>query len=109
MRFHLFEFEDLKWFPDVVRQGMLDYLRFIFVKLNIYEPATPLIVEALEQSGQTRIIDLCSGGGGAIETVQKNLEETTHQYVPVIVCDKFPNFTAYNHLKIISACQHKKK
>ena len=29
LRLRLFEFEDLAWFPAIIRAGMMDYLRFM--------------------------------------------------------------------------------
>ena len=71
MRLHLFEFEDLPWFPNIIREGMVDFLKFLLGNLNFYKPITPLIARGLEKSGQNEILDLCSGGGGAIVQVQK--------------------------------------
>jgi len=51
MRIHLFEFEDLPWFPGVIREGMVDYLRFILGNINFYKPIVPLIKEGLDKSG----------------------------------------------------------
>ena len=34
----LFEFEDLPWFPNVLRAGMMDYLRFMISALGTYRP-----------------------------------------------------------------------
>ncbi len=36
---HLFEFEDLPWFPRVVRDCATDYLRFIEDTLRLHRPA----------------------------------------------------------------------
>jgi len=69
MRFHLFEFEDLSWFPNVIRTGGTDYLRYLLTVTEVYKPCIVLVNEALKQTGETKIIDLCSGGGGYIEQV----------------------------------------
>jgi len=70
---HLFEFEDLDWFPDTIRESMTDYLRYLITALNFYKPIIPLIIKGLNQTNTNQIIDLCSGGGGAIEKIHKNL------------------------------------
>jgi hypothetical protein len=103
MRIHLFEFEDLSWFPDTIRKGMTDYLRYILGPLmNYYKPVTSLIAEGLEATGSTRIIDLASGGGGAIEQVQWNLKEHLDREIPIILTDRYPNTDAYVHLEKMS-------
>ena len=78
---------------------MLDYLKFLFGNLDFYKPITPLIVQGLEKSGQNRILDLCSGGGGAIVQVQKNLKELTNNDIKITLSDKFPNIAAFRHIE----------
>ncbi len=99
MSIHLFEFEDFKWFPNAIRAGGTDYLRHFFKATNLYKPVIPLILNALEKSNETTIIDLCSGGGGPIEEVYKNLKKSAGQNFSIILTDKFPNINAYNYLK----------
>ena len=48
----LFEFEDLSWFPDVIREGMTDYLRFIFTIGNLYKPIMPVLEDAYNKPMQ---------------------------------------------------------
>ena len=98
-RLHLFEFEDQPWFPNVVREGMMDYLRFMISWIGIYDPVVPLLEEALTQSGETRIVDLCSGGGGGIARVQGLLRLRLGHPVPVTVTDKYPNLPAFVFLE----------
>ena len=54
LRLRLFEFEDLSWFPAVVRAGMMDYLHFMISLLGTYRPIVPLLAEGLRRSGQAR-------------------------------------------------------
>ncbi|WP_276500355.1 hypothetical protein [Terrimonas pollutisoli] len=95
----LFEFEDLDWFPDFLRESMTDYLRFVLSAVNFYYPVTTIIREGLENAERFTIIDLCSGGGGAIKKIQKNFHDTYFLSLPVILTDKFPNFEAFHLLK----------
>jgi len=94
----LFEFEDQKWFPDVIRSGMTDYLRYLLTALNFYKPVSPLILEVLSKTNSTTLIDMCSGGGGAIEQVYNDLREQSNDII-VVVTDKFPNLEAYRFLE----------
>ncbi len=98
MKSLLFEFEDVSWFPAVIREGMTDFLRFVLTKGNLYQPIIPLLQAALQQTNANRIIDLCSGAGGAIEQVQHGLKKL-HLDKPVVVTDKFPNISAYKLLQ----------
>ena len=63
-RLHLFEFEDLDWFPTFLRNYGTDFLQFLSNKTKLWKPAIPLIEEALEYEDTNQIIDLASGGGG---------------------------------------------
>jgi hypothetical protein len=94
MRIHLFEFEDLSWFPDTIRQGGTDFLRFFLNSTNFYQPAQKIIADVLQRTSQNTIIDLCSGGGGAIEKVMGPLLNENAQ-LTVLLTDKFPNVNAF--------------
>ena len=99
MKFRFFEFEDKAWLPDTIRDGMTDYLRFIFNSGNFYEPVSPLIVQLFQHTGSKQVIDLCSGGGGTVERIQKNIQEKYQQRVPFVLTDKFPNINAYEFIQ----------
>ena len=94
----LFEFEDLKWFPDVIRSGMTDYLRYLLTALNFYKPVVPLVLDVLTKTNSKTVIDLCSGGGGAIQQVYDGLKMHSDN-IKVVVTDKFPNLEAYRFLE----------
>ena len=95
---HLFEFEDLDWFPDTIRESMTDYLRYLITALNFYKPIIPLIIKGLNQTNTNQIIDLCSGGGGAIEKIHKNLVLQSANEIEIILTDKFPNKSAFEFI-----------
>jgi hypothetical protein len=100
MRIHLFEFEDQKWFPDVIRKGMTDYLRYLLGNLlNFYKPIAPVIYEGLKHTGSHCIVDLASGGGGAIDQIRKEVSALAGASIPIIITDKYPNTQAYEYLK----------
>lgn len=90
--------EDQPWFPHVVRQGMMDVLRFMIMWLGIYKPIVPLLRDALAQTGQTHLVDLCSGAGGGIQQIWQQLETQTGQRTTITLTDKFPNLEAYQYL-----------
>ena len=60
-RIHLFEFEDLKWFPTFLRNYITDFLQFLSNKTKMYKPIIPIIKKGLKKSGTYQIIDLGSG------------------------------------------------
>lgn len=69
LRLRLFEFEDLPWFPAIIRAGMMDYLRFMISALGTYRPIAPLLAEGLRRTGRTQVLELGAGAGGGTETV----------------------------------------
>src|SRR6185295_6686295 len=97
MRFHLFEFEDQSWFPDVIRTGGTDYLRYLLVATEVYKPCIVLLDQTMKQTGETRIVDLCSGGGGYMEQAYNELKKIAIN-ISVTLTDKFPNIEAYEYL-----------
>jgi len=58
------EFEDLDAVPAAVRDGGTDLLDLGFDRLGFYDGVAPKLVELLARTGASRVVDLCSGGGG---------------------------------------------
>jgi hypothetical protein len=63
-RVHLFEFEDLDWVPASVRDGGTDLLDLGFARIGFYAGVAPKLISLIEATRATRLVDLCSGGGG---------------------------------------------
>jgi hypothetical protein len=98
MENRLFEFEDLSWWPKTIRDGMTDYLGFILNKLNLYEPVVPILLNAFDESRSAKIIDLCSGGGGPVKTIQQVIQEKYGRRVQFVLSDKYPNLPAFKEI-----------
>jgi hypothetical protein len=98
MRINLFEFEDIRGFPGFLRDAMTDYLRYILTMLKIYDAAVPKINEILYKSKMNRIVDMCSGGGGAIEAIYKSLLKKKPT-LEIILTDLYPNIGSFELLK----------
>jgi hypothetical protein len=94
----IFEFEDLSWFPGSIRESMTDYLRYLIAALNFYEPIIPLIADGLAQTNTKHVVDLCSGGGGAIEKIQASLLHHANKDIKITLTDKFPNVNAFEFI-----------
>jgi hypothetical protein len=62
--FRLFEFEDMKWFPQVIRQGMMDYLGHLITWSSFYQPCAEIIQWVLIKSQTNAVMELCAGSGG---------------------------------------------
>ena len=99
LRLRLFEFEDLAWFPEVIRGGMMDYLRFMISTLSIYRPIVPLLAEGLARTGHSHILELGAGAGGGIETVLATLRQPGQRPTTTItLTDLYPQPGAWADL-----------
>ena len=91
MRINVFEFEDFKWFPDFLRTGMMDYLRYFFKVTGYYSPVVPILEECLEAMNTGKIVDLCSGSGGPVLEIQNKIYTNYGRKTQVALTDLYPN------------------
>ena len=100
LRLHLFELEDQPWFPQVLRAGQMDYLRFMSSWLDIYRLAAPLLAEVLRRTSQTQLLELGAGAGGGTETVLAALRQqpTAPPHLRVLLTDLYPQPAAWADL-----------
>lgn len=92
-RIQFVEIEDLPGAPHFIRKGITDFLEVLW-RVGIPRKAmAQRLGRALALSGETEIVDLCSGGGGPWKKLASDLAE---QGVPVRVTltDLFPNAEA---------------
>lgn len=91
-RIHLFEFEDLSWFPDWLRTCLTNLIIVMHKLLSSDRELAELIAEILKKTKSTQIVDLCSGSGGPMIDVMKNLEQT-HKLdnIKLSLSDLYPN------------------
>jgi hypothetical protein len=101
-RFHLFEFEDLAWFPKLWRDMMTDILQIIMRDFKIYDPAASLIQKLIAQVQDSRIVDLCSGGSGPWLKLHELMEADGHQ-PHLLLTDKYPNIETFEYVMRQSA------
>ena len=99
-RLQLFELEDLPWFPRTIRDLATDYLHFLETRFALHELIVPLLRRALEESNATRVVDLCSGGGGPVLSAYEALIGCGIT-VPFTLTDKFPNLHAFRFLSAL--------
>jgi len=97
-RIHLFEFEDLKWFPTFLRNYITDFLQFLSNKTKMYKPIIPIIKKGLEKSETNQIIDLGSGGGGGLIWLNSELKKEISN-LKIILTDYYPNVSAFKFTK----------
>lgn len=95
-RIHLFEFEDQSWFPAILRNYGTDFLQFLSNKTKMYKPVIPVIEKGIKKSGENRIIDLGSGGGGGLLWLNSELKKTIPD-LKIILTDYYPNNPAFEY------------
>ena len=93
-RLQLFELEDQRWFPAWIRDLGTDYIHFIEHRFRLHDAMQPLLLELLQQSGQDRVVDLCSGGSGPVRALARDLRAAGH-VVHFTLTDLFPNLEAF--------------
>jgi hypothetical protein len=101
-RLQLFEIEDQSWCPAPIRNAMTDFLRFLMETFAPYRGAAPLLARALGSVGDTRIIDLCSGGGGPWLDLVRRIPAEGGPEPHVLLTDWFPNRAAFARLQEMS-------
>jgi hypothetical protein len=92
------ELEDYSWFPVPMRDAITGFLRVAAETLGVQRLAVPMVLEALstlDGAGATRIVDLCSGGGGPVLELVRGLEQHHGKRVDALLTDKFPNHRAF--------------
>lgn len=92
-RRQLFEFEDLEWFPSLIRDYMTDFLGFVSEKFDLFGPVVPILRDVLHRTGCRQIVDLGSGGGGAWRMLAPRLSREI-EGLTVTLTDLYPNRTA---------------
>lgn len=97
-RFQLFEFEDFGWFPTSLRNLMTDFLRHSTIRMRLHMPIVDLLQEAMRAARTDRLVDLCSGGGGLLVEIQKELAARSDRPPQVTFTDKFPNVPALENV-----------
>ena len=96
-RIQLFEFGDLNWFPTFLRNYMTDFLQYLSNKAKVYECVLDDIQEALIKSNNTKIVDLCSGGGGGLLWLGEELKKKNNE-LTITLTDYYPNISAFEHI-----------
>jgi hypothetical protein len=96
-RLHLFEWEDLEWFPHAIRDLALDYLGFLEGRFALYKPVLPLLRRVFEQTGTLNVVDLCSGRGGMVLSLYEAFASEGIN-VKFTLTDKFPNLRAFRDI-----------
>ena len=96
-RLHLFELEDLTWFPARIRDFGTDYIHFLETRFGMHKPIVSLLGDALRRTGCREVMDLCSGGSGPVVHVARDLAAEGLR-VQFTLTDRFPNLPAFERI-----------
>ncbi len=97
-RIQFFEIEDQHWLPPSIRNGITDFLQFAVERGDLYKSFASRLSSALGRSGDTQIIDLCSGAGGPMKSLLKHIPEFNNGRIKVHLTDYYPNLPALSAL-----------
>ena len=78
---------------------MTDFLRFTMERFTPYAAAAPLVARVLTQVDETRVVDLCSGGGGPWRDLVRRVPAVGGPVVQVTLTDAYPNRAAWASLQ----------
>ncbi len=91
-RIHLFEFEDLPWFPHWIRNHMTNMLNAVHRLMGTADTIASLLGPTLKETKQSKILDLCSGSGGPIMEVAQLLRSNYDMHnLSLTLTDLYPN------------------
>ncbi len=93
-RLHLMEFMDQKWFPDLLRDYMTDYLEFITDKFDLYKNINPTLEKGLAKADERHIYDIGAGGGGGMVKISERFR-AAGKPVDITLTDYYPNEKAF--------------
>jgi hypothetical protein len=90
-RLHLFEFEDLGWWPQTLRNYLTETLSHLLTSDETYGPVVPRLTDAVRRSGCTRVLDFCTGSCGPSLSVLRAVSAELDEPLEIVFSDKFPN------------------
>ena len=105
-RRQLFEFNDLKWWPDLFRSMTTDFLHSVIEKHKPYSVAIDLIAKAIKSTKSNKIVDLCSGSLGPWLHLKEQLENKTRQSINITFTDKYPNTKLSKEFNILDGASY---
>jgi hypothetical protein len=100
-RINLFEFEDFSCTPKIIRDATTDFLHTYINVSKIYNCIFEDIVKTLEETNNSKIIDLCSGGGGPCNLLTHyiiNESNLGNKFESITLTDLYPNSGAFSSL-----------
>jgi SAM-dependent methyltransferase len=98
-----FELHDHRFFPRLLRDLVTDALEAVWNAQDTYGPIVPRLQQALWEAGTSRVVDLCSGGGGPWQRLSRDFAEqgarSGVRRPEVCLTDIYPNRRAFERLR----------
>ncbi len=91
----LFEIHDHPAFPPFLRNLVTDALESLWRFGNSYKPILPRLHATFAETGEHKVLDLCSGGGGPWPSLSSQLNPTAAHPLSICLTDKYPNRQAF--------------
>jgi hypothetical protein len=95
----LFEFHDQDWFPTELRDHVTDALQFVLCLGGLYNETSTRLNRAFRACGATRVVDLCSGGGGPWPSLHRTLYDGQGRLAEICLTDKYPNTSTFERVR----------
>lgn len=76
--------------PRVVREAGMAYLRFVAERFGVATAVSRLLDDVLARSGESEILDLCSGGGGPMLAVARAMRQAGRN-PSITLSDRYPD------------------
>ncbi|CUG93486.1 transmembrane protein, putative [Bodo saltans] len=98
-RLHLLEFHEQQWFPEHIRELVVETLYLIWTQVPMPSMSMAqsvvcrVIEDVLRETKCVEMVDLCSGGGGPMPSVASSLR------IPVTLTDLFPQAEHWERLQ----------
>lgn len=93
-RWHAFEFEDMSWFPGMLRDFMTDYLAMAVEVLDLFSPVHNVLLRGLKRAEPKRVVDLASGSGRVWSKLGPALRESVPE-LQITLVDAYPNLAGW--------------
>ncbi|MEZ4448366.1 MAG: hypothetical protein R3B09_02725 [Nannocystaceae bacterium] len=93
-RVQFIELEDLPWVPAIVRDGGTDLLDLLFAQVGFYRGLVDRLRGLIAATGERRLVDLCSGGGGGAIAMRALLRDDERASLSWTLTDRYPNDAA---------------
>jgi hypothetical protein len=99
----LFEFHDQAWFPAYLRDYVTEALQSVLGLGGVYRRSASRLNRALQSCKASRVVDLCSGGGGPWPGLHETLRDAHGNLAEICLTDLYPNTAT---LKLIRQITH---